>query len=263
MCTGIPWSDKPDRSPCGARRWTWDHSVSAPMGEVLSITMAGPFSGWATRSGNWCARFTLAEAEDHPPEPGRQRVYHDPGHAHRRGRRHAAQLGRRRPLAGRTIRRRPTRPISSTSTPSSIWPAGTGWSSCWVSITRCRWTASRRTRRGAMRAGSPAATGTCPTSMWSMYPRAEPSLRARLPGAGRGPPGRGWRRAPDHRPPRSIPRLVERPLAREPWLAFHSIQTCKDVGLIYPMVRQDCALEPAKPVVMAEGAYEGGTRIWL
>ena len=45
----------------------------------------------------------------------------------------------------------------------------------------------------------------------------------------------------------------------EGWLAFNSIQTWKDVELIYPMVTNDYNLKPVKPVVMAEGAYEAGT----
>ncbi|MDH5686657.1 MAG: glycoside hydrolase family 140 protein [Candidatus Bathyarchaeota archaeon] len=45
----------------------------------------------------------------------------------------------------------------------------------------------------------------------------------------------------------------------ENWLAFNSIQTWKDVRLIYPMVTNDYSLKPVKPVVMAEGAYEEGT----
>ncbi len=46
---------------------------------------------------------------------------------------------------------------------------------------------------------------------------------------------------------------------REKWLDFNSIQTWKDVELIYPMVTKDYRMKPAKPVVMAEGAYEAGT----
>jgi len=45
----------------------------------------------------------------------------------------------------------------------------------------------------------------------------------------------------------------------EKWLAFNSIQTWKDVALIYSMVTHDYNLKPIKPVVMAEGAYEAGT----
>jgi hypothetical protein len=45
----------------------------------------------------------------------------------------------------------------------------------------------------------------------------------------------------------------------EEWLGFNSIQTWKDVNLIYPMVTHDYNLTPAKPVCMAEGAYEEGS----
>ncbi len=45
----------------------------------------------------------------------------------------------------------------------------------------------------------------------------------------------------------------------EGWLDFNSIQTWKDVNLIYPFVTHDHDLKPTKPVLMAEGAYEAGT----
>jgi hypothetical protein len=45
----------------------------------------------------------------------------------------------------------------------------------------------------------------------------------------------------------------------EPWLDFDSMQTWRDVRLIYPMVTHDYNLKPVKPVLMAEGAYEAGT----
>ncbi len=48
-------------------------------------------------------------------------------------------------------------------------------------------------------------------------------------------------------------------LHAEKWLDFNCIQTWKSVELIYPMVTKDYALQPAKPVVMAEGAYEHGS----
>ncbi len=46
---------------------------------------------------------------------------------------------------------------------------------------------------------------------------------------------------------------------QEKWLDFDSMQTWKDVRLIHPMVTKDYQLEPVKPVLMAEGAYEAGT----
>ncbi|MBN1419279.1 MAG: DUF4038 domain-containing protein [Planctomycetes bacterium] len=45
----------------------------------------------------------------------------------------------------------------------------------------------------------------------------------------------------------------------EAWLDFDSMQTWNSVHLIYPMVTHDYRLEPVKPVLMAEGAYEEGS----
>jgi hypothetical protein len=45
----------------------------------------------------------------------------------------------------------------------------------------------------------------------------------------------------------------------EPWLDFNSMQTWRWSQLIYPLIAIDYSLEPVKPVVMAEGAYEAGT----
>jgi hypothetical protein len=45
----------------------------------------------------------------------------------------------------------------------------------------------------------------------------------------------------------------------EEWLDFDSMQTWNSVKLIYPMVTNDYNLEPVKPVLMAEGAYEQGS----
>jgi hypothetical protein len=44
----------------------------------------------------------------------------------------------------------------------------------------------------------------------------------------------------------------------EPWLDFNSIQTWKRYDLIHESVTADYRRTPARPVVMAEGAYEGG-----
>ena len=46
---------------------------------------------------------------------------------------------------------------------------------------------------------------------------------------------------------------------REDWLDFNSMQTWNSKELIYPMVSHDYSLEPVKPVLMAEGAYEQGS----
>ncbi len=45
----------------------------------------------------------------------------------------------------------------------------------------------------------------------------------------------------------------------ENWLDFNSMQTWNAVNLIYPMVTHDYNLEPVKPELMAEGAYEQGS----
>ena len=49
----------------------------------------------------------------------------------------------------------------------------------------------------------------------------------------------------------------------ESWLDFDSMQTWRDVKLIYPMVTNDYNLKPVKPVLMAEGAYEAGSEYRL
>lgn len=45
----------------------------------------------------------------------------------------------------------------------------------------------------------------------------------------------------------------------EGWLGFSSIQTWKWIERIYPMVTTEYNLQPVKPVLMAEGAYEHGS----
>jgi len=59
-------------------------------------------------------------------------------------------------------------------------------------------------------------------------------------------------------------------LHSESWLDFNALQTWNAVKLIYPMVTYDYNLKPAKPVLMAEGAYEAGfeygfdvTPLWI
>ena len=97
-----------------------------------------------------------------------------------------------------------------------------------------------------------------PHIMWAMYPRAEgafvPIVRALAAGLQEGDGGTHLITVhPDPAPASSSF------LHRESWLAFNSIQTWKHVDRIVPMVEADYSLEPAKPVVMAEGAYEGGS----
>ncbi|MCW5940740.1 MAG: DUF4038 domain-containing protein [Fimbriimonadaceae bacterium] len=45
----------------------------------------------------------------------------------------------------------------------------------------------------------------------------------------------------------------------EKWLDFDSMQTWASVDLIYPFITKDYGLQPTKPVLMAEGAYESGS----
>ena len=99
-----------------------------------------------------------------------------------------------------------------------------------------------------------------PHLVWSMYPRAEagsvPVVRELAAGLQEGDGGRHLITVhPDPSPASSS--FLPRSEVGE-WLAFHSIQTWADTHLIVPMVTHDYQIEPAKPVVMAEGAYEGG-----
>jgi hypothetical protein len=99
-----------------------------------------------------------------------------------------------------------------------------------------------------------------PHLVWSMYPRAEPAfvpvVRELAAGLQEGDGGRHLISVHPDPSPASSSFL---PLSEvEGWLAFHSIQTWADTHLIVPMVTHDYRLKPAKPVVMAEGAYEAG-----
>jgi len=109
-----------------------------------------------------------------------------------------------------------------------------------------------------------------PNLVWSMYPRAVaedvPICREIAAGlvAGDGG-GHPITVHPDPSPTSSGPLLHA-----EPWLAFDSIQVFSRLDLIDPMVSADRARRPAKPVVMAEGAYEAGegygfevTPLWI
>jgi len=97
-----------------------------------------------------------------------------------------------------------------------------------------------------------------PNIVWSMTPRAEqeyvPVLRELAAGLREGDGGRHIVTfKPDPSPYSSSF------LHTEDWLDFNSMQTWKDVALIYPFVTKDYKLQPTKPVLMAEGAYEAGT----
>jgi len=95
--------------------------------------------------------------------------------------------------------------------------------------------------------------------IWSMYPRAEPEytplLRELAIGLQQGDGGVHLITVhPDPSPTSSSTYLHN-----EGWLAFNSMQPWGQVELMYSMIAHDYGLKPVKPVVMAEGAYEGGT----
>jgi len=100
--------------------------------------------------------------------------------------------------------------------------------------------------------------GGLPNIIWSMTPRAEqeyvPVLRELAAGLSEsGEPRRLITFKPDPSP------FSSSFLHAESWLDFNSMQTWKWVELIRPFIEKDYALEPVKPVLMAEGAYEAGT----
>jgi len=97
-----------------------------------------------------------------------------------------------------------------------------------------------------------------PTLLWSMTPEARqefvPVLRELAAGLHEGDGGSHlitFKPDPAHYSSSFI--------HGETWLDFDSMQTWKSVELIYPMVTKDYNLEPVKPVLMAEGAYEHGS----
>lgn len=97
-----------------------------------------------------------------------------------------------------------------------------------------------------------------PTIIWSMTPEAKPEflpiMRELAAGLRAGDGGYHLITfKPDPAPHRAG-------FAHEEgWLDFSCMQTWKWVEKIYPMVTQEYHLEPVKPVVMAEGAYEHGS----
>jgi hypothetical protein len=95
-----------------------------------------------------------------------------------------------------------------------------------------------------------------PNIIWSMYPRAEikylPLLRELAAGLREGDGGNHLITVHPDPAPTSSSFIHE-----EPWLDFNSLQTCTLYELIVPMVSADYHRIPIKPVVMAEGGYEG------
>jgi hypothetical protein len=95
-----------------------------------------------------------------------------------------------------------------------------------------------------------------PQVIWSMYPEAKSGsiamCRAIAEGLREGDGGAHMITVhPDPSPQSSSF------LHHEPWLAFNMLQTWCDFELVYPMTAADYAMTPVKPVVMAEGGYEG------
>jgi len=95
-----------------------------------------------------------------------------------------------------------------------------------------------------------------PNLIWSMYPRAEegfvPVCRELAAGLQEGDAGKHLISV--HPDPAVASSSF---LHSEPWLAFNMIQTCIDYEKIIPAVTADYRRIPVKPVVMAEGGYEG------
>lgn len=97
-----------------------------------------------------------------------------------------------------------------------------------------------------------------PNIIWTMYPRAEedyiPVSRELTVGLQEGDGGKNMICVhPDPAPASSSF------IHNEAWMAFNNIQTWAHYDAICEMVTNDYRLAPAKPVVMAEGAYEGGS----
>ena len=97
-----------------------------------------------------------------------------------------------------------------------------------------------------------------PTIVWSMTPEAKPEfvpiLRELAAGLHEGDGGTHLITfKPDPAP------FSSSFIHGETWLDFDSMQTWKQVELIYPFVTKDYNLKPVKPVLMAEGAYEHGS----
>jgi hypothetical protein len=95
-----------------------------------------------------------------------------------------------------------------------------------------------------------------PNLIWCMYPRAteayEPVCRELAAGLQEGD---GGRHLITMHPDPSV--ASSSFMHDEPWLAFNMIQTCMDYDRIYEAVTADYRRIPVKPVIMAEGAYEG------
>jgi len=95
-----------------------------------------------------------------------------------------------------------------------------------------------------------------PNIVWTMYPEAKdeyiPVIRELVAGLQEGDGGAHMiTMHPDPSPASSSF------MHNEDWLAFNMIQPWQSYELQYPMVTADYRREPPKPVIMAEGGYEG------
>jgi hypothetical protein len=97
-----------------------------------------------------------------------------------------------------------------------------------------------------------------PTIIWSMTPEAKPEflpiMRELAAGLREGDQGAHLITFKPDPAPHPIGFAHE-----ESWLDFSCMQTWKWVEQIYPMITQEYRMQPIKPVVMAEGAYEQGS----
>jgi len=95
-----------------------------------------------------------------------------------------------------------------------------------------------------------------PNLIWSMYPKATtefiPVCRELAAGLQEGD---GGAHLISVHPDPSV--TSSSFIHQEPWLAFNMIQTCIDYDQVHAMVTADYYHTPIKPVVMAEGGYEG------
>ena len=95
-----------------------------------------------------------------------------------------------------------------------------------------------------------------PNLIWSMYPTASPQFIAVCRELAAGlREGDGGRHLICVHPDPGV--ASSSFIHSEPWLAFNMIQTCIDYDQIPAAVTADYQRTPVKPVVMAEGGYEG------
>jgi hypothetical protein len=92
--------------------------------------------------------------------------------------------------------------------------------------------------------------------IWSMYPKAErayaPVCREAAAGLIEGDGGSHYiTMHPDPSP------VSSSFMSGEQWLSFDMIQTCPSQHLVHPMVSADAMRLPVRPVIFAEGLYEG------